>query len=130
MELKYIKVEDMEPEVVDLTINQDFPEFSVRMPVFEANLMKDFYFELRYKKAPDGRIGYTFHLSDKLLGSLAAAKNLQDNLPLLTKEQTPFPWHIGPIDNLYTATRKLKEFNDSGVIQERFRKLPEAKRND
>ena len=71
MQPQFAEIESLEPEVVDLTINHDAPEFSVRMPIYKLNLThRTDFLELRFKLW-NGDIVYSMNLSDGLLGRLA-----------------------------------------------------------
>jgi hypothetical protein len=112
MQVQHVEINDLEPMVVDLTINQDEPVFSVRMPIYKPRTTHDrYYFEIRYKVV-EGGLFMEFNLSDELIDKLHSCKSAIANLPPMSSSQLPYPWTLGPVDHVYIAVKKLKDFHD------------------
>jgi hypothetical protein len=112
MQVQQVEIDDIEPKVVDLTINHDEPVFSVRMPVYQPRATHDrYYFEIRYKVV-EGGLFMEFNLSDELINKLHSCKAAVANLPPLSSSQVPRPWTLGLIDDVHIAVKKLKQFHD------------------
>jgi hypothetical protein len=117
---KYYRIASVEPNVVDLTINHDRPEFSVRMPVYEIeDLLDHAYLEMRYRVRGD-RLESLFQVSPYLLSMMASGQEAMARLPLVKNpDNLPTAGMFSTIENVYTAVRKLKEFHD----RQQWRKL-------
>jgi hypothetical protein len=112
MQVHHVEINDLEPMVVDLTIDHDEPVFSVRMPIYTPRPTHDrYYFEIRYKVA-EGTLFMEFNLSDELINKLHSSKAVITNLPSMSPSQVPQPWTLGPIDQVQIAVKKLKDFHD------------------
>jgi hypothetical protein len=112
MKVQYVEIKDIEPMVVDLTIDHDEPVFSVRMPIYTPRATHDrFYFELRYK-VMEGELFMEINLSEELISKLHSSKVATAKLPRLSSSQLPRPWTLGPIDHVQIAVKKLKDFHD------------------
>ena len=112
MQVQHVEINDLEPIVVDLTINYDEPVFSVRMPIYTPRATHDrFYFEIRYKVV-EGGLFMEFNLSDELINKLHSYKAALAKLPPMSSSQAPHPWTLGSIGHVHIAVKKLKEFHD------------------
>lgn len=112
MQVQYVEISDLEPIVVDLTINHDEPVFSVRMPIYPPRPTHDrYYFELRYK-VREGALFLEFSLSDELINKLYSTKAAITKFSPMSSSQVPHPWTLGPIDHVQLAVQKLKDFHD------------------
>ena len=112
MQVQHVEINDVEPIVVDLTINYDEPVFSVRMPIYTPRATHDrFYFEIRYKVVQGG-LFMEFNLSDEHINKLHSDKAALAKLPPMSSSQVPYPWTLGSIDHVHIAVKKLKEFHD------------------
>ena len=112
MQVQHVEINDLEPMVVDLTIDNDEPVFSVRMPIYTPRPTHDrYYFELRYK-VREGGLFMEFNLSDELLKKLHSSKTAITEFSPLSPSQVPHLWTLGPVDQVHIAVKKLKDFHD------------------
>jgi hypothetical protein len=107
-----VEIADVEPQVVDLTINHDHPILSVRMPIYKLKPTHETdFFEIQYKMV-NGNLAYEFNLSPHLIQTLYSSQAALANLPLMQPDQVPHGFTLGLIDNVFIAVKKLKEFHD------------------
>lgn len=113
MNVEYVDLAAMEPKVVDLTIDHERPEFSVRMPFHKLSLTHDSeYLEIRYR-GYRGQVLAVTDLSPHRLAVLTDARKAMAELPLMQEAQVPHQGipHLGDIENLYLVVKKLYDFH-------------------
>lgn len=117
----FVDVELVEPTVIDLTVHDGHPEFSVRMPIFNSTATHDDdYFELRYKRVRDAVV-YILRPSDRVLRKLVEARELAGSAPLTDFGEVGMTANpLGTAHNLAVVLKKLCDYHDSGAIKKQF----------
>jgi hypothetical protein len=127
MKPEFFEIATIEPKVVDLTIDHDYPILSVRMPIYKLSLTHDTdYLEIRYKQSK-GQVTYTFNLSAQLIERLHDSQAALAALPLMQPDQVPHGFSLGLIDSVFIAVMKLKAFHDRGEWRNYLSKYPQPK---
>lgn len=118
----YKEIREIEPNVVDLTVSDDHPEFSVRMPIFSlADTHETDYFELHYRPSPQaGSYLYELRISPALLVKMVQSKIMDAKRPLMTPDQTPCGFALGSPENVLAAMEKLNAFHQGKRFRELF----------